>query len=159
MTIQTLGGEIFDSIVFGERQPGHWMPGSNYFARTEDFRWAGRKHRLMKQPVQIAIAYDRDGTIRGYRNGEPYGRAVRKSGLQSFQGGKAHIVFGIRHGDGGSETTRCEDEFWTACLYTIVRCRKKKSPPVAKGSQYVSDQQILAAMSDAMRAQVSPTAR
>ena len=34
LTIQR--GVAFDAIVFGEKQPGKWMAGSDYFARTQD---------------------------------------------------------------------------------------------------------------------------
>lgn len=30
-------GDFFDTIVIGERQPRHWISGSNGFSRTEDF--------------------------------------------------------------------------------------------------------------------------
>ncbi len=33
LTIQS--GPQFDAIVFGELQPGKWMAGSHFFARTE----------------------------------------------------------------------------------------------------------------------------
>src|SRR5262249_24113484 len=33
MTVQTLDGVVFDSIVFGEREPEKWVPGSNNFVR------------------------------------------------------------------------------------------------------------------------------
>ena len=33
LTIQS--GDRFDAIVFGEIAPGKWMPGSNFYKRTE----------------------------------------------------------------------------------------------------------------------------
>ncbi|MCB1203813.1 MAG: PSD1 domain-containing protein, partial [Verrucomicrobiae bacterium] len=37
MTVQTLDGVLFDSIVYAERRKGEWLAGSNGFARTLDF--------------------------------------------------------------------------------------------------------------------------
>ncbi len=34
ISVQTLDGFVFDSIVFGEREPGRWMAGSDFFRRT-----------------------------------------------------------------------------------------------------------------------------
>ena len=38
MTVQTPGGGVFDSIVFGEREAKRWMAGSNSFARYQSFK-------------------------------------------------------------------------------------------------------------------------
>ncbi len=74
--MQTLDGQVFDAIVFGERQPGHWMAGSNNFQRTKDFGGPAEtaaNHRA----VHVAIAYHADGMIAAYRNGQPYGKAYK----------------------------------------------------------------------------------
>src|SRR5262249_38333295 len=34
ISVQTLDGNLFDAIVFGEQEPGRWMAGSNFFRRT-----------------------------------------------------------------------------------------------------------------------------
>ncbi|RLT08849.1 MAG: DUF1553 domain-containing protein [Planctomycetota bacterium] len=97
--VQTLiedpSGMSFDAIVFGEREPGRWMAGSNSFNRTQPFS-GDPETEADKQFVHIAIAYDEDGTIRCYRQGRPYGQAYRKSELQNFKAGAARIVFGAR---------------------------------------------------------------
>ena len=37
ISIQTLDGTYFDSLVFAEKEPGQWLAGSNFFARTQSF--------------------------------------------------------------------------------------------------------------------------
>ncbi|MDG1895719.1 MAG: DUF1553 domain-containing protein [Fuerstiella sp.] len=96
MTIQTPNGVMFDSIVFGERDPRQWMAGSNGFARTQSFN-APQEQEAMEQPVHVAISYHPDGRIVGYRNGLPYGKPYKSSGPFEFKAGEAIISFGIRH--------------------------------------------------------------
>jgi hypothetical protein len=100
MSIQTPGGETFDAIVYGERDPGQWMAGSNGFVRTQSFQGPAEKgtHR---QPIHIAIVYAADGTITGYRNGRPYGKPYQSPAVMHFQAGKAEILFGLRHSPAG----------------------------------------------------------
>ena len=33
--LTVMEGEAFDAVVFGERQPGRWMAGSDFFRRTQ----------------------------------------------------------------------------------------------------------------------------
>ena len=37
MGVQSLDGGVFDSIVFGERDPRQWMAGSENYVRTQSF--------------------------------------------------------------------------------------------------------------------------
>ena len=94
--VQTLDGNIFDSIVFAELNPGQWLPGSEGYRRTRDP--AGpREVEANKQAVWITMTYAEDGTIRVYRNATPYGQSYRKAGLQNFGKGKAEVIIGVRH--------------------------------------------------------------
>jgi len=43
------------------------------------------------------MTYETDGTIRAYRNGRPYGRAIKKSELVEFKSNEVHVLFGLRH--------------------------------------------------------------
>jgi hypothetical protein len=96
ISVQTLDGAVFDAIVFAEREPRCWVAGSNNFARTLDF--AGpEESEADKQLVHVAIVYHEDGTIAGYRNGQPYGTAYRTGKPVRFEAGKSQIVFGMRH--------------------------------------------------------------
>ncbi len=97
ISVQTLDGVTFDAIVFGEREPGRWLAGSNGFTRTRNFDGPAETE-ASKRLVHVAIAYHEDGTIAGYRDGKPYGRPYRSSGPVVFKAGKAQVVFGVRHG-------------------------------------------------------------
>ena len=97
VTVQGLRGNVFDSIVFGERIPRRWLAGSDGFRRTEDF--GGSDESLAGDAaVHVAIAFDADGRIRGYRNGEPYGEPYRKAALVPYKAGDSQVLFGLRHG-------------------------------------------------------------
>jgi hypothetical protein len=98
ITIQTLDGTVFDSIVFAEQAPGHWLAGSDAFRRTASLGGA-IETAAVEAPIQLAMVYDADGTIRAYRNGVPYGAAYRKSDLKTYPADAAMLVFGLRHGN------------------------------------------------------------
>ncbi|MFN7733003.1 MAG: DUF1553 domain-containing protein, partial [Pirellula sp.] len=98
LSVQTPDGAVFDAIVYGERDAGQWMAGSNGFARSRSF--AGPQETAVGEPAHIAIRYSADGTIRLFRNGEPYGEPYR-TGLQSFAGGAYQVLVGLRHGPPG----------------------------------------------------------
>ncbi len=95
ISVETLDGNTFDAIVFGEREAGQWMAGSNGFVRTQSF--SGPREPVADKLMHVAIVYYADGTITGYRDGKLYGTAYRSAGLQSFSAAKAHVVFGLRH--------------------------------------------------------------
>ncbi len=64
LTLQTRNGVVFDAIVFGEREAGPWMAGSDGFVRTKSFT-APVETTATKEPVHFAIVYQADGTIIG----------------------------------------------------------------------------------------------
>jgi hypothetical protein len=94
MTIQG-PGDFFDSIVLGERQPQHWISGSNGFARTLDFPGSVPEQKT-KELVQLTMVYQADGTTLLYRNGQPYGKPFRK-GSATFPKNRTSVLFGLRH--------------------------------------------------------------
>jgi mono/diheme cytochrome c family protein len=96
ISVQTLDGNVFDAIVFGEQEAGRWMPGSDGFRRTRSLRGPAET-QADREAVCFALTYQADGTIRAYRNGVPYGTAYRSSGPVTFKKGKAQVVFGLRH--------------------------------------------------------------
>jgi hypothetical protein len=95
--IQTLDGNVFDSIVFAESEPGQWLPGSERHLRTQD-PGGPRETDADKRPLWLTMTYAKDGTIQVYRNGARYGRPYKKAGLKNFQKGKAQAIIGVRHG-------------------------------------------------------------
>ena len=151
MTVQTLGGGVFDSIVYGERKNRQWMPGSDGFSRTDDFNGELEKE-AEQEPIHIAIAYDADGTIRGYRNGEAYGKPIRKSDLRMYKKGEAHVVLGIRHGDAGDGRS-LKGKIFNAQLFDRA-LSGDEILALSKGSTFVSDKEVLAEMSEADRNKV-----
>ena len=93
--LDTPGDQVFDSIVFGERKPKHWMAGSDFFRRTQE---AGGLEETSPpdQLIHMAIVYAKDNSITLYRNGELYGKPYTKGTLQLFEKGKARFLFGQR---------------------------------------------------------------
>jgi hypothetical protein len=90
---------VFDSIVFGEREPNQWMAGSNGFVRTQSFQGPAESANS-EERVHVAVRYSDDGTIQAFRNGIPYGVPYQTS-LQRFGSGKSQWVFGLRHTPAG----------------------------------------------------------
>ena len=97
MTVQTVDGATFDSIVFGEKDPGQWLSGSNNFARTEGFG-GPREKEANARAVRIAIVYHQDGRIEAYRDGQRYGKSYRKGSAHKYQADRSQVVLGLRHG-------------------------------------------------------------
>lgn len=100
ISLQTMDRGAFDSIVFAEREPKRWMAGSNGFVRTAPFQGTDETE-AKDRFVHFAIVYSADGTIRGYRDGHPYGMPYRPGDLQKYEAGKAQIIFGLRHAPPG----------------------------------------------------------
>lgn len=72
--VTLMEGEDFDSIVFGERVPGRWMAGSDFFRRTqgEQEQQANAAETAdVKTVVQIAAVWAGD-RVAIYRNGQLY---------------------------------------------------------------------------------------
>ncbi len=106
LTVQTLDGGVFDSVVFGEKEPGKWIAGSDGFRRTEIVN--GPVETVQPgEMVHLAIVYRADHSITLYRNGVAYGSSYRPAGdpatFRTFAAGASQILFGLRHlgaGDG-----------------------------------------------------------
>ena len=150
MTVQTRNGVLFDAIVFGEQQPGHWMAGSNNFKRTQSFNGPAEKET---QPVQVAIVYKTDGTLIGYRNGKPYGRSYKTS-LQSFAAGSSEILFGLRHGTGAGAGRMLSGKVLKARLYDRALNPADVLASTGGNPNYIPEKEMLAAMSAAQRKQL-----
>jgi hypothetical protein len=97
LTVQGNDGVLFDSIVFAEKTPAHWVAGSNFFDRSELFEGPAETEAATR-PVHIAVVYQPDGTISGYRDGMPYGRTYRKAPTAVFEPEASQILLGCRHG-------------------------------------------------------------
>jgi hypothetical protein len=108
LSVGTGDGRFFDAIVYGERQPGKWIAGSDGFGRTRDLD-APKENARNGVLTHIAVAYRPDGTIQVYRNGVPYGAAYQpRAGLRTFEAGKDRLYLGLRHVGGGNAFLACE---------------------------------------------------
>jgi hypothetical protein len=98
LSVQTPDGGQFDAIVFGEREPGKWMAGSEFFHRTQDLQASGEGAAGL---IHIAIVYRADNSIAVYRDGRPYAMPYAPSGdaatLRTFPAGGAEVLIGLRH--------------------------------------------------------------
>jgi len=97
LTVQGRDGVRFDSIVFGEKQPRHWVAGSDHFSRSETFDGFAESE-ADRRVVHVAVVYEADGTVRGYRDGQPYGRSYRKAPGAVFDAASSQVLLGCRHG-------------------------------------------------------------
>ncbi len=96
ISVQTRDGSIFDAIVFAERELGRWMAGSDNFKRYRSVS-GPIETDAASLPIQIAITYAEDGTIRVFRQGKPYGVPYKSSTAVAFPPGDTQVVFGLRH--------------------------------------------------------------
>ncbi len=99
LSLQRLDGTQFDAVVFGEREPGRWLAGSENFARSTPFAGPAETET---QPIHLVYVYRDDGTILAYRNGKSYGNAIKSSGPTSFLAEQSQLLFGLRHSPIGS---------------------------------------------------------
>src|SRR5262249_36304212 len=100
MTVQAKDGLAFDAIVFGEREPGRWMAGSEGFRRYKSVGGPGDLEAA-KRPVHVAITYAADGTTRIYRDGLAHGAPYKSATPPAYAAGEAVILFGQRHTPAG----------------------------------------------------------
>ena len=117
LTIEHPDGAQFDGIVFGERVPRRWMPGSDRFQRTPPGQLQQTWPEETAGPdevVQIAAVYE--GTrITLYRNGVPYGTCTIANPV-TFPAGSSLIV-GKRHTHAAPETAFLHGAVLDARLY------------------------------------------
>jgi len=153
MTVESNDGNIFDSIVYAERQPKKWLAGSNSYRRTRDANGAIETAKP-GQWVHTAISYATDGRIAIYRDGKQYGTAYTLPGESpvSFRTDDSHIVFGMRHTGGGKAFLNAEiDE---ARLYDRALTSEEIAASAAAGTDgmSVSMNEILASLTAEERA-------
>ena len=153
ITVQGVDGGLFDSIVFAERRSKRWMAGSNGFSRTEHFE-ASDETEAADTPVRIAIAYDEDGTIRGYRDGQPYGKPIRKSALQTFAPKKTQVAFGIRHGTSPGGGRMLRGQILEAKLYDRALEPDEIAAAAGAPGVFVAQRHIMAALTESQKARL-----
>lgn len=152
MTVQTPNGVVFDSIVFGEREPRKWLAGSNGFSRTQGFQ-APQEQEAENRFVHVAIVYQKDGTIVGYRDGKPYGQSYKSDGPYPFKAGEAIVSFGVRHLP-ATGNRMLAGRIDLAQLYDRALSAEEIAASASGQGFYVSEKQVLEGLSDAQRNRV-----
>lgn len=152
--VETLDGGVFDSIVFGERTPGHWMAGSNNFARTQDFAGSTPEKEALEKGVHFAIVYSADGSITAYREGKPYGKGYQSQGPQIFKANEAHVVFGLRHAPSGPGK-HLSGQIERAAVYDRALSEEEVAAEAGKLSDFVRQEDLQAAATPQQRESMS----
>jgi len=142
--LQSLDGSAFDAIVFGEKDPGQWMAGSDNFKRTKSFE-APRETEAKSDTVHLAIVYSGDGTITAYRNGEAYGKGYKSDGPIPFKADQAQVVLGVRHTPpGGNKMLAGRIE--QAALYDRALSAEEVADSAASAGNIITQSKLVAAM-------------
>ena len=150
ISVESRDGVLFDALVFGEREPGRWLAGSNNFLRSGSFGGADEAGAA-ERAVHLALVYAADGTITAYREGVSYGRPIRIAPLQPFAAGETEILFGLRHKPTGGN--RCfKGRIERAALYDRALTAAEVAASAAAGG-VVTEQAVVAALSEADRAE------
>ncbi len=149
ITLQDNRGIVFNSIVYGEREAKRWMAGSNGFVRTKSFGGT-EETEATKQPVHFAIVYRADGSITGYRNGKPYGKAY-KTGFHRFPENGMHLAFGIRHGTGVGGNRMLKGTVTGARFYNRALTANEVAASAGVGTITITEEQLAKALSPKQR--------
>ena len=153
VSLQTSDGSVFDAIVFAEREPNRWMAGSNGFTRTASFQGTA-ENEAADRFIHVAIVYQQDGTIIGYREGLPYGNAFRPGDLQNYSAKTSQLIFGLRHGPAGGNRLLQGSIDRVQFYDRALTAEEVAASAFARGSQSVPRAELLAAMTAAQRKQL-----
>lgn len=147
MSVQSRDGVFFDSVVFAERRRNEWLAGSNVFARTLDFGGPAETEAAAA-PVHLLVSYAADGTIRCYRNAEPYGGPVRKADLQPYGKGATEVLFGLRHGSSASGNRGLRGRILEGRLYDRALTEEEARTAFGGGPAPVTREDLDAALGE-----------
>jgi hypothetical protein len=147
MSVQREGGAVFDGIVYAERRPREWLAGSNVFARTLDFE-GQPDDDAAKEAVHLILSYDKDGTIRAFRNGKPYGEPIRKSDAVVYAKGEGEILLGLRHGRAAVGNKVLRGRILEAKLYNRALSPSEAEAAYLGGPVPVSEDDLRAALAE-----------
>ena len=143
ISLQTTDGHSFDAIVYGEQESSRWMAGSNGFVRTLSFEGTAEE-QAGKEFVVIAHVYRADGTITCYRNGQPYGKPIRKEAALKFEAGQSQIVFGLRHGTSAGGNRMLNGLIASARLYDRALSAEEVAIAAGSANTFVTEAEIAA---------------
>jgi hypothetical protein len=151
ISLETTEGRVFDALVYGEREPRHWVAGSNFFERTRDLGGAVETARP-GELVHVAATYGHDGRIAFYRNGVPYGTAYTPATKPiTYPAGGARILLGKRHTGGGN--AYFSGEIGEARLYDRALSAEEVASSFKAGPRSIPLTDVLKAMTDEERQQ------
>lgn len=153
ISIQTRDGNLFDSIVFGEQQPQHWLAGSEFFARTSSFKGPAEQ-KAAEHPIQVAITYDDNGRIQCYRQGVPYGEAYTTAPPRVYRAGESLLTFGLRHLPAGGNK-HLQGTIVSARLYDRALAEEEIMASFQNGPRVISEEEMIAALDDPTRKQLA----
>lgn len=153
ITVQGKDGVLFDSIVFAEKTPAHWVAGSNFFDRSELFEGPAETEAATR-PIHIAVVYQPDGTISGYRDGKPYGRTYRKAPAALFEAEASQILLGCRHGR-PTGNHGLAARIYRARLYDRPLTPEEITQTARIESSTITESDILATLSNDQRTQLT----
>ena len=142
MTVQTLNGSVFDSVVFAESAPGHWLAGSDHHRRTMPFS-GPQEREAGNRPVRLTMVYETLGGIIAYRDGLPYGKPIRKSGLMTYAAKNAQVVFGLRHGSQPGGNRMLHGKILEARLYDRALTADEVAASHGQAPIYISENTVL----------------
>jgi len=153
VSLQTTDGSVFDAIVYAEREARRWMAGSNGFARTAPFNGIDEVE-AQDRFIHVAIVYQNDGSIIGYREGQPYGTAFRPGDLQIYAPGSAQLVFGLRHGPPGGNRLLQGSIDRVQFYDRALTPDEIAASAFARGAQSVPKAELLAALTETQRSRL-----
>ncbi len=141
--VQTADGGAFDAIVYGELEPRRWMAGSDGHRRTSSFQGPA-EDRGQDETVVMNQVYRADGTILAYRNGQPYGAAIRKQDAIKFEAATSLVVFGLRHGTEAGGNRMLNGTIVSARLYDKALTPEEVAVSTDRSNTYVTEAEIVA---------------
>jgi hypothetical protein len=89
--VESLDGQVYDTVVYAQREPRQWASGSEGDHRTMDV--VGENEQVGSL-VQVVVAYGHEN-ITVYRNGKLYGEPYPAPSTE-WQNGSTRIVMGVR---------------------------------------------------------------
>ena len=151
MSVETIGGGVFDAIVYAERDSRQWLSGSNFFARTQPFGGAAESE-AQNRPIHLAIVYQEDGTIAAYRDGQPYGEPYSSKSIVTFEPERSQILFGLRHSPPGGNKF-FKGSIFQAQLWDRALTREQVAACARRQVRYLSADALLAALPEPDKAE------
>ncbi len=149
VSVETLGGEVFDAIVFAEREPQRWMAGSNSFSRTQAFGGSPESSQAPEK-LHIAISWSASGAVTCYRNGELYGQGYQTGAPPVFQAEKHRLLIGLRHSPAGGNRL-FKGRIAGVQLHDRVLTASEAMAAARNRGTIVSEQELLAELSPSER--------